>query len=146
VTVTLPLSSGHCSLTAPSGRVNVHEVLLMGIDNIQVTRLSPQATDELQCLRAIVSSIELVGDHDIYHCLLSSDVDKLHSGRLYDIMRKNVTSPTTSEQTFFWRSRVPPRVCFFAWLARLDRLQTRNRLQRKCIVSYVKSAAATPRQ
>jgi hypothetical protein len=52
----------------------------MGIDNIQVTRLSPQAADELQCLRAIVSSIKLVDDHDICRCLLSSDVDKLHSG------------------------------------------------------------------
>ena len=46
----------------------------MGIDNIQVTRLSPQATDELQCLRAIVSSIELADGADVVKLLTSENL------------------------------------------------------------------------
>jgi hypothetical protein len=54
--------------------VNVHEVLLMDSDNIHVTRLSPQAADELQCLRAIVSSIELADGADDVKLLTSENL------------------------------------------------------------------------
>ena len=54
--------------------VNVHVVLLMGSDNIHVTRLSPQVADELQRLRAIVSSIELADGANVVKLLTSENL------------------------------------------------------------------------
>lgn len=40
----------------------------------------------------------------------------------------------TPLSAFIWKSKAPPRVCFFAWLASKDRLQTQVNLHKKKIL------------
>lgn len=72
--------------------------LQLGVDNIFVPCLLPQASDELQRLCVIISSIELNDGHDVRRYLLSRPDGKLHCGHLYNILH-GLALPAPLDQT-----------------------------------------------
>lgn len=89
--------------------------------------ISQAAANELQDLRVLIQSFELTDEANIRVFCWGNSLYKAAS--LYKLAFLTMQSPPTFR--LVWKSKVTPRIKFFAWLILLDRLNTKNMLARR---------------
>ena len=112
----------------------VAEIFRSGLHHVLTARLSDVALGELEQLTSIMAAWELADTPDQRSSPFADSSGKLHTSALYKMMRstQNTKSPLA---TFIWRDRAPPRVQFFSWLLVQERIQSREHLKRKHVVT-----------
>lgn len=95
--------------------------------NLFVIPITQAAAQELDDLREIVQDFNLVDgiDQRIFYW----GNDKYLAAKLYKMAFLSMPAPASFR--IIWKSKVTPRVKFFAWLILLDRLNTKNMLSRR---------------
>lgn len=89
--------------------------------------ISQQAALELDGLRLLIQDFDIPGGMD--QRIFCWGNNKYTVAKLYKLAFLNVQTPAVFR--WVWRSKVTPRVKFFAWLILLDRLNTKNMLARR---------------
>jgi len=97
------------------------------LDNLFHIPISQAAAVELEDLRTLAHSFELSEDTDMRIFCWGSSM--YSAAKLYKLAF--LTMQTPADFRFIWKSKVTPRVKFFAWLILLDRLNTKNMLARR---------------
>jgi hypothetical protein len=83
----------------------VSEVLLQGIHNHLVPRLSSQATEDLVSVSDLVSSTVLTGDEDYRSRCFEKNDNRLHTAQMYRVSTH--VGPDSPLFRFVWRSHPP---------------------------------------
>jgi len=102
-----PCLFSHC--TKPDASAS--EVLTIGLQPMLVSRLSPQASEELHALNEMISNITLTQAPDSRYSKFAGQLGTLHASAVYQAS-KTMGSPCNFS-SFVWRNRAPPRVRFF---------------------------------
>lgn len=123
-----PCLLSHCNDTSAS----LSQVVQLGILQFLVPRLSPQAACELVQVDQLLSATTLTQRPDNRTSIFASTHGNLNTARIYKITTS--TGQTSRIYPFVWKSRAPPRVCFFGWLLLKERIQCRANLHRKNIL------------
>jgi hypothetical protein len=119
----------------------VRQVLLAGLDAILAPRLSPVATRQHDLLLSMLAAVRLTGDANIRSLLLCDRGDgQIKNSSLYKLYTDG--GARSFHFQFIWRSAVPSRVQFFAWLLVHGRIQCRSNLLRKKIIEPAQSGCA----
>jgi len=107
---------------------------MIGLHHVLETRLSNVAQDELEQIADIIAALAPTDTPDVRLSPFADSRGKLHTSVLYKILRstQNTKNPLA---TFIWRNRAPPRVQFFSWLLVQERIQSREHLKRKHVVT-----------
>ena len=123
-----PCLFSHC--TKPDASAS--EVLTIGLQPMLVSRLSPQASEELHALNEMISNITLTQAPDSRYSKFAGQLGTLHASAVYQAS-KTMGSPCNFS-SFVWRNRAPPRVRFFGWLLVNNRIQCRYNLHLKHVL------------
>lgn len=97
------------------------------LDNLFHIPISQAAAVELEGLRTLAQSFELSEDTDMRIFCWGSSM--YSSAKLCKLAFLTMQTPAVFH--LVWKSKVTPRVKFFAWLILLDRLNTKNMLARR---------------
>jgi hypothetical protein len=130
----MPELLSHCS----SPGATVHQVLDAGLDTLLVARPSTTAAAQLASLLPLLASAAL-SDHPDKRSLplCSRPGGGLRTASLYKLCTDD--GERDAQFSFVWRNFGPSRVRFFAWLLVKSRIQTRDNLLRKTIVSVAEA-------
>jgi hypothetical protein len=116
----------------------VAQVLQAGIDNALAPRLSTVAAHELELLRPLLDSVSIRDEPDsrsLHRC--AGPQNSLRAAELYRLC--HFGGEQSAHASFLWDGWAPSRVKFFAWLLVKSRIQTRDNLLRKTIVSVAEA-------
>ena len=131
-----PLADRFPALLSHCKRDNqtVAEVAMTGLHHVLETRLSNVAQDELEQIADIIAALAPTDTPDVRLSPFADSRGKLHTSVLYKMLRstQNTKNPLA---TFIWRNRAPPRVQFFAWLLVQERVQSREHLKRRHVLT-----------
>jgi len=111
----------------------VQAVVIDGLRQHLVLRLTTLAADELREVQVILSQTTLTNAEDRRSSPFASADGNLATSGLYKMI-KSSRDPSHLPNGGFWSSRAPPRVQFFAWLLLHGRLQCKSNLLTKKIV------------
>ena len=90
--------------------------------------LSPQAFQELMSMQLEIQMVPYDSNiPDSWNFSWGNSQDT--SGRFYQLAFKHLVLPNTFK--WVWKSKCTPRLKFFAWLILLDKLNTKDMLQRR---------------
>ncbi|WVZ67745.1 hypothetical protein U9M48_016786 [Paspalum notatum var. saurae] len=92
-----------------------------------------EAEQELREVLDIVQAVRLAEEPDVRECFVATGDNKLQSSLVYHDL-KGGGAAASEEAGFIWKSRAPPRVQFFGWLALRGRLHCRVNLVVKEVV------------
>ncbi|CAM0949962.1 unnamed protein product [Alopecurus aequalis] len=107
----------------------VCDVLQTGIEAHLRDRLTATAELELASLNTLLQDVQLSDEQDVRTMI---DGMPFSAKAAYSALHRPPSSDPTCP---LWGSRVPGRVRVFAWLTHLDRLNTRQKLARKNIIT-----------
>jgi hypothetical protein len=89
--------------------------------------LSPEAYSDLELIQEVVNEdIEINSNEDVWSYEWGA---KFTSKKFYNFCFRNTTPPAPFQ--WIWKSKLWPRLKFFAWQLLSDRLSTRDLLKRK---------------
>ena len=126
----MPELFSHCTLPCAT----VQQVVMHGIDNFLVPRLTVAAARQKQKLAGILAATHLSPVSDQRSLPLCGAKDgKMKNSRLYKL--STMGGVLSRHHDFIWESRAPSRVKFFAWLLVHGRIQCRSNLLRKSIIT-----------
>ena len=113
---------------------SVASVLRRGLRAAVQPRLTPMAESQMVRLAGMLAEVRLAANNDTRALTRCATKDgRLHTSALYKLTcHGRVVAPFAS---FIWGSRAPSRVQFFGWLLSLGRIQTRDALLRKTILT-----------
>ena len=114
---------------AKEQRISVQKITQTeGIPEIFTLPLSEQAMEELLSMQHDIQQVNYdVGSNDVWTFLWGNN--QYTSSRFYKLAFKYLQVPKTFK--WVWNSKCTPRLKFFAWLVLMDRLNTRDMLQRR---------------
>ena len=124
-----PALYSHCKQPKQS----VQAVVIDGLRQHLVPRLTTLAADELREVQVILSQTTLTNSEDLRSSPFASADGSLATSGLYKMI-KSSRDPSHLPNGGFWSSRAPPRVQFFAWLLLHGRQQCKSNLLTKKIV------------
>ena len=108
----------------------VATILQEGIELALHNRLTTIAAAELSSLTSLLQDVTTSQDPDMRR-LLNGDSFTMRGA--YAALNEHLSDPSLA---LTWDSRVPKRVMIFGWLLVLDRLNTRQNLRKKHVLSY----------
>lgn len=97
------------------------------LEDIFVIPISQTAAEELEDLRELVQSFTLLNEPD--QRVFCWGNKKYVVAKVYKLAFLSVPAPPAFK--LVWKSKVTPRIKFFAWLILLDRLNTKSMLARR---------------
>ena len=123
-----------CSPARARALVKSSAFAMIGLHHVLETRLSNVAQDELEQIADIIAALAPTDTPDVRLSPFADSRGKLHTSVLYKMLRstQNTKNPLA---TFIWRNRAPPRVQFFAWLLVQERVQSREHLKRRHVLT-----------
>lgn len=135
VAAAMPELFSHCSLQCAS----VRQILTHGLDAVLAPRLSAVAAEQRERLLLLLSTVQLSHNVDERTLPLCGKAGgKLSTSALYKLC--SFGGVLDERHDFVWNSYAPSKVKFFGWLAVKDRIQSRNNLLRKKILTADESS------
>ena len=124
------LLQSHCEHTDQS----VSDIVIGGLRRHLAPRVTTEALGELAQVEALLSQVTLTATFDKRNSPFADHDGKLHTRDLYALL-KSMSAPAGTTVSKFWSSYAPPRVQFFAWLLVHGRIQCKENLLKRRILT-----------